>query len=76
MERDGSLRLSQESTTCPCPDPNQSNVPVYTSCRSIPLFCSEDLQVVSFPQISPPNPVRTFVTPIRAACTILVWSPE
>ena len=58
MKPEGSLPHSQVPATCPQPEP-----PEDTSYYYLPIY-AWFFQVVSFPQVSPPNPC----IPIRATC--------
>ena len=76
MKPEGLLLRLQMPTTFPCPHPDQSS-----PCRSIPLPVDPSeyypliydwvFQVVSFLQVSPPNPCMQFPSPppVRATCS-------
>ena len=73
MEPQGSLRHSQVSANYPCAEPARSSpyprIPLPENSFSyFPSNYASVFQLVSFPQVSPPNPVCTSPLPIRATC--------
>jgi hypothetical protein len=71
MEPEGSSPYTQESATCPYPEPDQSSLrPHPTSRRSILILSSIYawvFQVVSFPLVSPTKTLYApLLSPIRA----------
>ena len=86
MEPAGSLPNSQVPVTCPYQEPDRSSpcphipLPEYPSQYYHPI-CAWVLQVVSFPQMSPPKPnIHLYFPPymlhVLPATFFSFWSPE
>ena len=81
MEPEGSLPYSQESTSCPYPDPDQSSPCPPSHLILNPPTYAWLFQVVAFPQVSPLKPCIYLSSPpyVLNAPPIsffLIWSPE
>jgi hypothetical protein len=77
MEPEGSLAYSQEFSTCPCPEPDQSSqyLPSYISEIHLNIIHPPTLGVLNglFPSWLPSNNLCAFLfSPIRAACPAYV----